>query len=759
MPGKQLPAYVGVQRRTAPHAHVPALWLLGVLLVGAALAVGGGVELVGWGVVGALRHAPRIALLVGLYFAPGLALLRLLWPVGWPLLPLGRLGLALGVSTALPPLLLLLFELLQFPWGAWATWLYLLVSLAVAIGPRRIPALNSEALAVTRAAHALRQWKPDGADVALIVISIATLLVRLYTVYDLPTGLSDDSYQHTLMAQLLVDNRGLFNSWEPYAPLTTFTYHFGFHANAAFVHWVTGFDLARSVLVTGQIINAILAPLMFTLVVALRGPAWAGVWAALITGFVGLLPAFAVAWGRYTSLTGMVVQVAMIVCWIALAERGLALQQGSEVGGQGLGVRGWGLGAGGQGLGVGGQGSGATVEHPADRPPVLGWLRSAPRRAWRPLLLAALMLTAMLLTHYLVSVFAALFVAAYLLRLALERASWRSVVVLAALSALAGVLALALAAPWLLNLVDGFLVRNATAFVDGSVGTTRIAERTFLAPTMPLYGRSAVLAAALLGLCIAVWRREWRMALPGLWSILLLFCVVPQVVGLPGAGLIDQITAFGALSLTLPPLAGYALARVGSAIAARRPRLAGALAGVLILVAIGAGAYRQSRLIESTGEQVVTWADMAAMEWVRANTPADARFLANSTPGYGGALVFGTDAGWWIPLLTGRATNLPPMTYGSELSTRPDFARSVNRFSATLRDRPLTDLRPTLVDLTRPAAFQALREAGIGYVYSGAVSASGVRETDRIDTARLRGDARFRLVYDRGGVEIFQLQR
>jgi hypothetical protein len=113
MPNKQLPALVGVQRRTTLYGPVPALVLLGVLLVGVALAVGGGVDLVGWGLAGALRQAPRIAVLLGLYLAPGLALLRLLWPADRPLPLLGRLGLALGVSTALPPLLLLLFELLR----------------------------------------------------------------------------------------------------------------------------------------------------------------------------------------------------------------------------------------------------------------------------------------------------------------------------------------------------------------------------------------------------------------------------------------------------------------------------------------------------------------------------------------------------------------------------------------------------------------------------------------------------------------------
>lgn len=47
-------------------------------------------------------------------------------------------------------------------------------------------------------------------------------------------------YQHTLMAQLLVDYQGLFQPWQPYAALKTFTYHFGFHANVSLhplPHW------------------------------------------------------------------------------------------------------------------------------------------------------------------------------------------------------------------------------------------------------------------------------------------------------------------------------------------------------------------------------------------------------------------------------------------------------------------------------------------------------------------------------------------
>ena len=42
--------------------------------------------------------------------------------------------LLLGLSVALPPLLLLLFHLIRLPWGALATWVYLLLSLLVILG-------------------------------------------------------------------------------------------------------------------------------------------------------------------------------------------------------------------------------------------------------------------------------------------------------------------------------------------------------------------------------------------------------------------------------------------------------------------------------------------------------------------------------------------------------------------------------------------------------------------------------------------------
>jgi hypothetical protein len=284
------------------------------------------------------------------------------------------------------------------------------------------------------------------------------------------------------------------------------------------------------------------------------------------------------------------------------------------------------------------------------------------------------------------------------------------------------------------------------------------------------------------------------MALPAVWAALLVLAVVPYVVGLPGAGTIDTLTGMGTLYIPAALLAGYALAaaqewlgtrtndqgpttrdqRPGtndqglrssfvvrrSSFVVRRSSVVGRRSSVVAILAvlalIAANAGWQARVV--TGETaLVTDADLAAIEWVRANTPADARFLVNSFPAYGGTLIAGTDAGWWLPLLAGRQVNVPPLNYGGEQPERRGYVVGVNALAKKLRGRDLADASPARIDLTRPVALKALKDNGFDYIYSGAHPYPGPGAADRFDTGRLRGHPAFRLVYDQGGVEIFQI--
>ncbi len=690
--------------RSTMHLRGPALLLLAILLAAGGLLLGGGGDVLVWALGGLGRALPAALGLGALFLAPGLALLRLT-PLPRALHPAATLGLAACLSLLLPPLLLLLSQPIGLRWGTEAVWLYLVASLALALWPGR--AAGGGGL----------RWPWRGARVdapasALLAITLAALALRLYVARDLPTGLLGDSYHHTLITQLLLDHGGLFSSWQPYAPLTTLTYHFGFHANAAFVCWLTGMPATQGMLLTGQLLTALAAPALFALVAGLTGSAWAGVWAALIVTFASPHPGFFINWGRYTQLAGQQGLVAVVLCWAALADQA------------------------------------------GDAAP--GW-----RAAARPLLLAGLATAGLMLTHYLVTVFAAAFVGTYLLASLLARRDWRYAVRLAPRAALAIALAALLTLPWFINVLRGHLVSNASAFVSGAVGASAVAQYSAL-PAIRGYVDTRVLLAAGLALLVAAWRRDWRGALFALWGVLLVACVVPQVLGLPGTGTIDSLTAFIALYLVTAPLAGAALAAAQAGLGgllARRPGVSGLGAGLLALALLGAaapGVATQSRIVLGT-TQMVTQADMAAMEWVRANTPADARFLISCFPAYGGTLVAGTDAGWWIPLLARRQVTVPPITYGSEQGEQIGYRARVKEFATTLRGRSLNDTRPVRVDPTGPEAVELLRAQGVTHVYIGAHPFPTPDAGDSLDLEALRASPAFRSVYARDGVEIFEL--
>lgn len=673
-----------------------------------ALIAGGGGEIVQWAVSGALSGLPILIALAALYVIPGLALLRILSPHTSRTHPMAYLGMAIGLSTALPPLVILISSVIGIRWGAIHVWIYLLLSCLVVLWPTRRSIQRTSHFSIWQRLLRFQRIRLDSASIALTIITSTALIARFFIVRHLPTGLLGDSYHHTLIAHLIRKNGGLFDSWEPYAPLTTFTYHFGFHANVAFLLWLTGIDSATGVLIVGQMLGGIIILMVFVLCLDVFGiRPWAGVWATLIVASIMTLPSLYVTWGRYTQLTGQIVGVTLLVCWTMLSDRKLQ------------------------------------------------------ESLWRPIALAGMTGAAMMLTHYLVSVIIGAFLVSSILVKTLVQRNLNTLKSTLLLYAIASCIAAVLAAPWLINLTNGYLLRNATGFVSGGVGDRHIVSLSTLPrDIVPLYTKGYVLAMAGIGLCIAAWRRFWKISLAGIWSVLAVIIVAPYIVGLPGTGIIDHITALSSWFLTLPPLAGYAIEavqrRTTTALrsAGTPTNLIRAVLALVIVAILAWGITWQTSMIDGT-TQLVTHADMAAMRWIRTHIPPDARFLVNSFPAYSGYLLAGSDAGWWIPLLAERQSTLPPITYGTERGPTDDYALRVNAVSAALRQRPLTDERPVLIDLTSQRALSILRDNGVTHIYSGAHAFPP--NVDRIDTAKLRASPHFRLVYDQDGVEIFEL--
>ncbi|MFQ5855610.1 MAG: DUF6541 family protein [Anaerolineae bacterium] len=740
---------------------------------------------------GLRRHTGTALLAILLFVVPGFGVLSLLywgdvdagWLDGWMACKSARttlanqptsqpanysqsrdwelVVLAAGLSVAIAPLLILFASLAGLPLsrGPVIALLILLAILAVLPGllRRRHPHSPAPPLPRSPAPPPLRPSPPSGSSgssgtsgpstpllLAIFTISLAT---RLLVAQDLVAPMWGDSYHHTLIAQLLVDHGGLFQSWEPYAPLQSFTYHFGFHSNVALFHWLTGTPVLESVIIVGQIINA-LAPLMiYPFVRRLGGSSWAGLIAVLIASLLSPMPSGYVNWGRYTQLTGMVVlPVAATLTIDAIASTD---------------------------------------------------------RAWRRLALASIAVAGLALSHYLVTLLYLPLVLAYLawwnatrirhlcrraLRLYSGQAEEQGrqgdketrrqgdretrgqgdrdkvspspclpltsapphLGTSALLSALTGpwlracavgLIASILITPWILNLWRGRLPRMLAARLGSNPQSTYFQTAYNVVGDIFVYVPPWLIALAVAGAVWGCWQRRPLAIITIVWTALLILLANPNIIGLPGAGVVNNFTLIIALYLPLSILAGAGLAPLVEHSNTRlaRGRL---MAAGLVIVASLAGA--RVRLMDLDYRyRLVTPADQEAMQWIRDHTPEDARFLVNSFTAFGGHTVVGADAGWWIPYLAGRRTTVPPATYGMEASRNADYPIQVGTFYREIAAQPLNS----------PATIQVLSTHDVTHIYIGAVGG------ELLDPTRLERSPLYHLVYSRNGAMIFELTK
>jgi hypothetical protein len=574
--------------------------------------------------------------------------------------------------------------------------------------------------------------------VALLATTVLILVVRLYVVRDLAVPMWGDSYQHTMMSQLIVDNGGLFDSWEPYVPLRTFTYHFGLHANVALYHWLShldapGMSLIRSMTWVGQILNVLAVLVLYPLAVKVSGNRWAGVAAVWIAGLFLPMPMYYVNWGRYTQLAGQVILPAVVVLSWSLFEAPTE-----------------------------------TLEHRGDERPgrwrlYAGRVLSA--RRWIP---AWIGIAGLALTHYRVLLFYGAFVAAWLL-LDLGRATadgeparrdswWRARRDSWGRALWLGAGSFVLVLPWFVRTLGGKIVDIVTyqlttapaRLSSFSVQYNAIGNlSTFMAPVWWLL--LPVAAAA------GLWRRKRGVLVFSVWWFLLYVGTNPQALRLPGSGVITNFALFIAVyilaGILIGDLFGWLVDRLGGCERflkhGRFLKRGGQVLLVLLLIGVGVrGAYLRTRDLHVQQHALALQPDVEAMAWIRENTPADARFLVNSFFAYGESVIVGSDGGWWMPLLAGRVNTVPPLNYSAEQGPWPEYRLWVNELTALIQDRGIDD----------PATIGELRERGITHVYigqqQGRVNYGGPHV---LSPDVLRDSPSYRPIYHQDQVWVFEL--
>jgi hypothetical protein len=613
-----------------------------------------------WGTAAATLAVPFVILI------PGWALLSLLLPperfpverrpdvISW-------FAMAAGVTLAAVPIMLLYSWLVELKVGPEVTVAVLVLS-AVVIIWRRGPLW----LSWWRRPLSWRDrvaWL-DAPLLACLLVILLIVGVRLWVVRGLNIGLWGDSYHHTMITQLMLDNGGLFDSWEPYSRLKSFTYHFGFHANVAFFQWATGWltnaPTPRTVVLMGQFLNAIAVLALYPLAVRLSGGRrWTGVIAILVGGLLTIVPMFYINWGRYTQLIGQA--ILPLAIWF-------------------------------------------TAE-------ALETDQRDPRR----LALAILVVAGLALTHYFVLAFYVAFLVPYLaFRLLTHWREWRLLWETLLRVLVVGLFSILLVLPWSIHLLRGMLLQILTGFIQGTPSEEFIQADNQFFPLERYVHPYLALLAGLGGLWALVRRSQTAILL--LWVGCLFLISNPHWLGLPGTGVITNFTV--ELSLYIPTAILVAdlfvsvLDYCWQRWASLRPVL-GLVASISLLIAAWAGVRQQADIIDPI-HRLVLPADEDALRWIEQNTPEEAKFLINSRLAYDDALLVGEDAGWWLPLLAGRDNTVPPLNYGSEAGPEPGYRERVNEIALYVEENGL-DSQETV---------RHLRQHGISHVFAGQVGGS-----------------------------------
>jgi hypothetical protein len=523
---------------------------------------------------------------------------------------------------------------------------------------------------------------------------------RLGMLRTLVAGIGIDAYHHTLISAMFLRAGGIPDNYEPFAPLASFTYHFGFHSFVAALAWLKGGNPDDTLMLmpfAGQILST-LPVLTFTLFGwRVLGQRWIGLLAGAITGLISVFPMFYVNWSRYPQLAGIaLVPVAWMLLFEAVAPLRLAARGGTP---ERAGLP-WRAG---------------------DLPRLL--------RAHAPWILLTILTTAgLFFTHYRIVAMFASYAVGYV-GWVLLRGWWRArrgtaagdgglrwVFVAGSVATVGTALVIF---PWLLNLRANFVVRFAGSSDPDNAAYYNQINDLINGPGGHYWSSPALLALAALGFVWAVLRWNWPVLLFGLWSGFHLLLGNPVALPLPGSGYVDINTVAQSLFLPVSFLAAFGIVdfgfwivqRLPTPISSKIPNLQSQIALVLVALGLLVGGYGVLRALPALDvKPYVTPQDIAVLHWLRDHSPPDALVLGNGFGWpWGPPAVQGSDAGLWAPLIAQRRSTLPLMPAYNERLADPDYlSRAILMVQSSHATAP-----------DSPQNWDTLRAAGVSYIFVG----------------------------------------
>ena len=689
------------------------------------LLVGLGIELLKW--------AGYILVSIFLFVVPGWAFLLWLFP-RWEKISWGeRLALASGTSIAVYPIILLWSNLIGLSLGQLYAWFLPVAGLVLIFWKQR------KNLRIRRA-HSREEGAPDIVisngrsngkriqrfiqnhlpEITLFFLLGLIFFVRYWNIRLLAAPLWGDSYQHSMIAQLLVDNQGIPNSWLPYVPYQSLTVHFGFPTSVALLQWLVEIPNTIATLYIGQLLNVIAAFSLYPLAIRMSGGnRWAGVGAVLFAGLLSPTPAFYTNWGRYAQLAGQaILPIALWFFWDALDDQRDRSKDGVE---------------------------NTTKKSSSLRQELFN------RDNFSKLLISGIVIAGMTLNYYRMPFFFGTFVLAWLITWGFKY--WRgdlrqwgySIFRIIAMIGISIILFL----PWGFRLSGGVLIGAIEAGVTAGSPLQAILQDFQSWRDFSLYVPNLVLilviAASVLSLII---KRNLFITL-FLWFLFLVAFKAGQLIRLPGANMIQNFAVIIALYIPISILLGWFFGTITDFIIQYNKNI-GQITAVSAIILLGIwGVFDQRNIVDEDRFALVTKPDMKAMQWIGDNTPQDARFLVEGFRIYNGTSAVGSDAGWWIPLLTGRQNTMPPQyALLSEIPVTPNYSEVVVTLVAGLETNSLNSEN----------GLNLLCEQEITHIYIGQGQGEvGYGATQLFSPDMLAENQAYQLLYRHDRVYIYEL--
>jgi hypothetical protein len=488
-------------------------------------------------------------------------------------------------------------------------------------------------------------WHENKYDLYGGILLALMLIIFRANIAEQVAGLGSDSYHHTLISALILDHGQLPSNYFPLAPIVTFTYHFGFHLVTTIFAWLTGLPVRLLVLIMGPVlmIFAALSTGLLTQVVTKNRTA--EVFAIGTVALLGIFPAAMLNWGRYPQLTGLII-IASVLTLIYLI----------------------------------------TVENRTER---------------FSYVLIALMVAGLVLTHYRIAAFYVIGqIALLIVHFAFTRTFLKDLKQLFGLYGSSAALTAVLLLPWLLIVFfsrgEGVAIVHQLTVDSSFYSIQRLGQGILNYPTnIPLILLSAT--AILLGVFQKKFFVYWMVA----WWGALYILTSPLLFG----SLVDRITLYVSLFIPAAVLSAYFLAWLLEKIKSYTAGRDFTVVVVTLILLIGLWLSPPQFGVR---DGYITAEDLPAMDWIRENVADDALFMVNTFNfPFSDDFIIGSDAGYWLPLLTGKHSVVPPMSYQNE------------RFEDREMIDALISLHQLGGKLTGAEAINMLQEKKVTHIYIG----------------------------------------